>query len=154
MKNSSEFAEGNQAASQRYGTERTCFFGPHVFLERSHSKSHGSPWLTLCDPVDCSLPGSIHEIFQARILEWVAVFFSRGSSRPRDRTWVSCIAGRHFTVWANPCKDEKKKKWKRYIIQSSHGQRKSQIWKSQRCLVKENSRNDYRAQTHITLNPK
>ena len=55
---------------------------------------------TLCDPMDCSLPGSIHEIFQARILECVAISFSRGSSRPRDRTRVSCIAGRRFTVWA------------------------------------------------------
>ena len=55
---------------------------------------------TLCDLMDCSLPGSIHGIFQARILEWVAISFSRGSSRPRDQTRVSCIAGRHFTVWA------------------------------------------------------
>ena len=52
---------------------------------------------TLCNPVDCSLPGSsVHGIFQARILEWVAISFSRGSSRPRNRTRVSCIAGRHF----------------------------------------------------------
>ena len=44
---------------------------------------------TLCDPMDCSLPGSsIHGIFQARVLEWVAIFFSRGSSQPRDRTQV------------------------------------------------------------------
>ena len=57
--------------------------------------------LTLCDPVDCSPPGSfIHGILQARILEWVATSFSRGSSRPRDRTQVSCIAGRHFNLWA------------------------------------------------------
>ena len=56
---------------------------------------------TLCDPMDCSPPGfSIHGIFQARILEWVAISFSRGSSRPRNRTWVSCIAGRCFTLWA------------------------------------------------------
>ena len=49
----------------------------------------------------CSLPGSsIHGIFQARVLEWVAISFSRGSSRPRDWTQVSCIAGRHFTIWA------------------------------------------------------
>ena len=48
-----------------------------------------------CDPMVCSLPGSsVHGILQARIPEWVAIFFSRGSSRPRDRTWVSCIAGR------------------------------------------------------------
>ena len=52
---------------------------------------------TLCDPMDCSLRGSfIHGIFQARVLEWVAISFSRGSSRPRDRTWVSHIASRWF----------------------------------------------------------
>ena len=49
---------------------------------------------TLCDPMDCSLAGSsIHGIFQARILEWVAVSFCRGCSWPRDRTWVSHTAG-------------------------------------------------------------
>ena len=56
---------------------------------------------TLCDPMDCSLPGSsIHGIFQARVLEWVAISFSRGSSQPEDRTQVSHIAGRRFAVWA------------------------------------------------------
>ena len=56
---------------------------------------------TLCDPMDCSLPGSsIYGIFQARVLEWVAIAFSRGSSWTRDQTWVSCVVGRHFTVWA------------------------------------------------------
>ena len=56
---------------------------------------------TLCDPVDYSLPGSpIHGILQARILEWVAVLFSRGSSQPRDRTQVSCITDWFFTNWA------------------------------------------------------
>ena len=54
---------------------------------------------TLCDLMDCRLTGSsIHGIFQARILEWVAIAFSRRSSWPRDRTWVSRIVGRHFTV--------------------------------------------------------
>ena len=53
--------------------------------------------LTLCDPMDCSLPGSsVHGIFQARILEWLAISFSRGSSWPRDRTHISCITGRFF----------------------------------------------------------
>ena len=48
----------------------------------------------LCDPTDCSPPGSsVHGIFQSKILEWVAISFSMGSSQPRDRTWVSCIAG-------------------------------------------------------------
>ena len=56
---------------------------------------------TLCNPMDCSLPGSsVHGIFQARILEWVAISFSRGSSRPWDWTQVFCIAGRRFTIWA------------------------------------------------------
>ena len=56
---------------------------------------------TLCDPIDCSLPGSsVRGILQARILEWVAISFSRRSSQARDRTWVSCIAGRRFTIWA------------------------------------------------------
>ena len=56
---------------------------------------------TLFDSMDCRLPGySVHGILQARILEWVAMPFSRGSSWPRDQTWVSCIAGRFFTVWA------------------------------------------------------
>ena len=60
------------------------------------------PWVStqlfscvqLCDLMDCSLPGfSVHGIFQAGILEWVAISFSRGSSRPRNRTHISCIAG-------------------------------------------------------------
>ena len=55
---------------------------------------------TLCDPMDCSLPGSsVHGIFQAVVLEWIAISFSKGSSQPRDRTQVSCIVDRHFTVW-------------------------------------------------------
>ena len=54
---------------------------------------------TLYDPMDCSLPGSsVHGTLQARILEWVAIPLSRGSSRPRDRTWVSCFAGGFFTA--------------------------------------------------------
>ena len=56
---------------------------------------------TLCDPKDCSLPGSsIHGISQARKLEWVAASFSRGSSQPRDQSQVSRVAGRRFTTWA------------------------------------------------------
>ena len=58
--------------------------------------------LILCDPIDCSLPGSsAHWIFQARILEWVAISYSRKYSRPRDRicvSCVSCIGGGFFTT--------------------------------------------------------
>ena len=57
--------------------------------------------VTLCDPLDCSPPGSsVHGILQARIPEWVPISFSRGSSRPRNRTLVSCIADIFFTDWA------------------------------------------------------
>ena len=55
---------------------------------------------TLCDPTDCNPPGaSVYGILQARILEWIAIPFSRGSSRPRDQTLI-CTVGRFFTVWA------------------------------------------------------
>ena len=54
--------------------------------------------LTLCNPVDCSLPGfSVHGISQGRMLEWGVTSFFRGSSWPRDWTWNSCIASRFFT---------------------------------------------------------
>ena len=56
-------------------------------------------YLTLCDPMDCSPPGSsVHGILQARILEWVAIPFSRGYSQPRDQTQVSRIAGGFLTM--------------------------------------------------------
>ena len=52
---------------------------------------------TLCDPMDYNLPdSSVHGSFQARILEWIAIPFSRGSSQLRNQTRVSCIAGRLF----------------------------------------------------------
>ena len=51
---------------------------------------------TLCDPMDYTL----HGILQARILEWIAFAFSRGSSQTKDQTHISCIAGRFFTSWA------------------------------------------------------
>ena len=67
------------------------------FLESEVTQS----CLTLCDPMDCSLPGSfVYRIFQARVLEWVAISFSRRSSWPRDWTQVSRTVGRCFTVWA------------------------------------------------------
>ena len=57
--------------------------------------------LTLCEPADYSPPSSsVHGILEARILEWVAVSFSRGSFQPRDRTYISGIASTLFTIWA------------------------------------------------------
>ena len=87
------------------------FFSPNVDLFTCHLISslcvcanllQSCP--TLCNPLDCSPPGSsVHGILQARILEWVTISVSRGSSWPRDRTqvsYVSCTAGRFFTSWA------------------------------------------------------
>ena len=56
---------------------------------------------TLCDPMDYSLPGSsVIKILQARILEWIAIPFSRGFLQPRDQTWVTCITGKFSTLSA------------------------------------------------------
>ena len=67
--------------------------------------------LTLCHPMDCSLPvSSVHGIFQARTLEWVAIIFSRRSSQPRDWSQVSHIVGRRFTIWATRKVDDREKK--------------------------------------------
>ena len=64
------------------------------FLELTPKKD------VLCDRMDCRLPGSsLHGILQARVLEWVTISFSRGTSRPRDRTRVSSIPGRCFNLW-------------------------------------------------------
>ena len=79
---------------------------PHLFFIELHScmlslcvLSQLCP--TLCNPMDCSPTGSsVHGISQARILEWVAISFSRGSSWPRDQTQVPCLSGRLFTIWA------------------------------------------------------
>ena len=66
---------------------------PHAWEESTHGCE------TLSDPMDYSLPGScIHGIVQARVLEWGAIAFSRGSSPPRDQTWVSSTAGRLSTI--------------------------------------------------------
>ena len=74
----------------------------HASLFRSREVLVAQSYPILCDPMACSLPGfSVHGIFQARVLEWVAISFSRGSSRLRDWTQVSWIAGRCFTLWAS-----------------------------------------------------
>ena len=58
----------------------------------------------LCNPVDCSPPGSsVHGTLQARRLEWVSISSCRGSSQPRNRTLVLGIAGRFFTIWSKVC---------------------------------------------------
>ena len=57
----------------------------------------------LCNPIDCSSPGSsVHGVFQARMLKWVAIPFSRGSSQSRDGIWVFFIGGRFFNYQGSP----------------------------------------------------
>ena len=86
---------------------------------------------TLYNPVDYSLSGSsVHEILQARILEWVAIPFSRGSSRPRDQTQFSCIAGRFFIIWATREAQVKSEGLKEPIWAITF------IWISRPCLLK------------------
>ena len=80
---------------------------PHIYIQKEScgfecfSVLLTQPCLTLYDPMGCSPPGSCTlGILQASVLDWVAIPFCRGPSQPRDRTWVSCIAGRFFTIWA------------------------------------------------------
>ena len=86
-----------------HGIKRCLFLGEKAManLEKKvtvKSLSHAQLFVT---PWTVSLPGSsVHVIFQARVLEWVAISFSRVSSRPRDGTLVSCITDRHCTIWA------------------------------------------------------
>ena len=83
------------AKRQALGVLRNPVLGPLFFLHA---------WLLshvqlFCDLMDCRPPGSsVREILQARILEWIVILFSRGSFWSRDQTWVSCIAGRFFTI--------------------------------------------------------
>ena len=80
---------------------------------------------TVCDPMDCSPPGSsVHGISQARILEWIAISFSRGSSQPRDQTLISCISKRILYHWAAI----------RLTHTHTHTHTHTQIWRSKvRC---------------------
>ena len=97
---------GRPGVLQFMGLQRVTWLGDWTTIRKNYKEilwtwevAQSCP--TLCDPMDCSLPGSSdHGIFQARVLEWVAIFFSRGSSQPRYRTRVSSSTGRRFTVWA------------------------------------------------------
>ena len=95
---------------------------PELLLEAQVHACHAQSCPTFCGTVDCSPPGSsVHGIFQSRILEWVAILFSRGWSRPRDWTRVSCVSciGRrilyHCATWEAPVAQG------RYFLFVSHG---------------------------------
>ena len=102
---------------------------------------------TLCDSVDCSLPGSsAHGILQANILEWVAISFSRESSQLMDWTWVSHIAGRFFILWVTRDTPIQSKKFKKRVSVESVSVRK---WN--RCGTWDHSLQCYNACTWTYL---
>ena len=109
-----EFAQLNNSNSM-------CIYNWYIFLYSGKWKSESEvaqSCPTLCDPMHCSLPGSsAHGIFQAGILEWVAISFSRGSSEPRNQTCVSCIVG-GFLYW--PCPTSSTQMIQEKILASPH----------------------------------
>ena len=79
-----------------------------IFKIKHSSERNAQSCLTLCDPIDCSLSGSsLQGILQPRILQWVVISFSRGSSKLRDWTQASHIPGRRFNLWATREAQEK-----------------------------------------------
>ena len=105
-----------------FPTQSVCVF---VFVQSLESCP------VLCNPMYCSSPGSsVHGISQARILEWVAISYFRGSSGPRDWRPVSCIAGRFFTTWAiRECTEAPKTKYIHIFTYSKSQRRnKNQNW--------------------------
>ena len=87
---------------QHHSSKASVLWHSAFFLvQLSYESEVAQSCLTLCNPMDCSLPGSsVHGIFQASVLEWVAISFSRGSSWPRAWIRVSRIADRRFTIRA------------------------------------------------------
>ena len=87
--------------SEDYKTQGKCYNDEILSLVSCTSAWSLQLSLMFCNHMDCSRPdSSVHGILQARILEWVAIPFSRISSQPRDWAWVSCIAGGFLTIWA------------------------------------------------------
>ena len=91
---------------------------------------------TLCDPTDCVLPGSTVHVILQTILEWVAIPFPRGSSQPRDKTQVSCIAGRFCTIW---------------VTREDHALNPEVIWQSEVALPSTISDNLSRTRQSLDL---
>ena len=94
------FARISEPQQRVYYPIRWVFLNFRAYTRAESESEVAQSCPTLCDPVDSSLPGfSVHGILQARILEWVTISFSRGSSPLTDQTRVSCIGGRYFNLW-------------------------------------------------------
>ena len=97
--------------------------------QHEHEVAQSCP--TLYYPMDCSLPGSsVHGIFQAIVLEWIAISFSRGSSQPRDQTQVSNIVDRCFTVWATREVQKLPRDSSFWLEKQERGSQQATVWKS------------------------
>ena len=89
--------QGSRVLQEVDGTRHRGLSTPSRILKSPSVRLVAQSYPTLCDPMDGNSPGSsVHGILPARILEWVAIPSSRGSSRPGGRTYVSCIADRFF----------------------------------------------------------
>ena len=132
---------GKDGDSQHWGSGLCSVTTSCVIFNKSHelssfdkTESEGedvSRSVTLCNPTGCSLPGpSVHEILQARILEWVAIPFSRGSPRPRDQTLVSSIAERLFTLAS---KNHKEIRPMKYLVWHCLHRRRDSEFARQQC---------------------
>ena len=133
--------------SLRKGDEGEFSGGPGVWTPCFHCRGHRfhpcvlwsvtQLYLTLCSPMDSSLPGpSVHEIFQARTLEWVAIFYTRGSSCPRNWTLLSCIRRQILYHWATW------EAWIRWGKKKQTGeQRQRQRWEW--CICKPSNSEDF-----------
>ena len=85
------------------------------------------------DPIDCHPPGSsVHGMLQARILEWVAIPFSRGSSWPRDQNSVSCTVGRFFTIWAT---NWERLKDSHFFLRRKQSHQQQYIWSAAQLIM-------------------
>ena len=88
-----EYVPKYWAGSAEDGTWAWSFFPPGGGLVAKSCLTLVTTWTVACPA------SSVHGILQARMLKWVVISFSRGSSWPRNRTWVSCMADRFFTHW-------------------------------------------------------
>ena len=117
LENNSDSVSSQRAGSEFWlSTHNTVHHDALCFTVHSHQSCP-----TLCDPMDCSPPGSpVHGILQERTLEWVSILSSMGSSQSRDQTQVSSTAGRFFTIWAT-------REARHHILQLFNPQQKARL---------------------------
>ena len=122
----------------RTNTQKRCPFH-YRESERKKESEVTQSCPTLCHPMDYSLLcSSVHGIFQARVLDWDAIFFSRGSSQPRGWTWVSHTVGRCFTIWATREVQYREMECKSRKSRNTWSNRQIWPWSTERSRAKAN----------------